>query len=197
MDAVLDRLLLGDDLEPDPRTLTVRILDSVGARAKLVLGHTDRPVEVVPRVEAGRRWCDDIVQRLGPEVREQFGWRAVDHQLVRHGHLIPPGPLGESDWHVRSSPPEPTRSSAIECFYVGWCTELSRGGFRERALLGRLVQVCCVPYVVRFRDLSVASAMAVRSLGPVHDDECCLAIGHWLVAEQPAEGRSARCQAQW
>ena len=41
--------------------------------AQLVLGHADRPVEVVPRVEAGRRWCDDIVQRLGPEVREQFG----------------------------------------------------------------------------------------------------------------------------
>jgi hypothetical protein len=40
----------------------------------------------------------------------------------------------------------------------------------------------------RFRDLSAASAMAVRSLGPVHDDECCLAIGHWLVAEQTAEG---------
>src|SRR5215207_11367933 len=64
VDAVLDRLLIGDDLEPDAWTLTVRILDSVGARAKLVLGHTDRPVEVVPRIEAGRRWCDDIVQRL-------------------------------------------------------------------------------------------------------------------------------------
>ena len=56
--------------------------------------------------------------------------------------------VGESDWHARLSPPEPTRSSAIECFYVGWCTESSHGGFRERALLGRLVQVCTVPYVV-------------------------------------------------
>ena len=38
VDAVLDRLLLGDDLEPDARTLTVRILDDVAACAKLVLG---------------------------------------------------------------------------------------------------------------------------------------------------------------
>src|SRR5450756_1094956 len=73
VDAVLDRLLLGDDLEPDARTLTVRILDDVRATAKFVFRHTNRPEEVVPRVEAGRRRCDHVVQRLGPETSERFG----------------------------------------------------------------------------------------------------------------------------
>src|SRR5665647_1702654 len=57
VDAVLERLLLGDDLEPDARTLTVRILDDVRATTKFVFRHTNRPEEVVPRVEAGRVMC--------------------------------------------------------------------------------------------------------------------------------------------
>ncbi len=38
VDALLERFLLGDDLEPDARTVTVGILDPVGANAKLSSG---------------------------------------------------------------------------------------------------------------------------------------------------------------
>jgi hypothetical protein len=67
VDAVLDRLLFGDDREPDARTLTIRILDPVGARAKLVLGYTDRPVEVVheskPDGGGAMTWCNASAQK--------------------------------------------------------------------------------------------------------------------------------------
>ncbi len=63
---------LGDDLEPDARTFTVRILDAVRATAELVLGHPDRPVKR-PTIEAAGGDAIFVVQRLGPDVRERFG----------------------------------------------------------------------------------------------------------------------------
>ena len=72
VDAVLDRLLLGDDLEPDPRTVTTGVLDPVVAEVQVFVGQTDRPIEVVPRVETGRRRRDHVVQRLRPEQRQRL-----------------------------------------------------------------------------------------------------------------------------
>src|SRR3954447_22764501 len=84
--AVLGGLGLRDDLEPDRRTRALRVGDAVGTLAELVLRQPDRAVEVVPAVEAGRRRGDDVVQRLGPEVRERRGGPAVDDELVGDGH---------------------------------------------------------------------------------------------------------------
>ena len=48
------------------------------------------------------------------------------------------------------------------------------------------------------KDVSIGGAGNGRTIAwTADDDECCLAIGHWLVAEQTAEGRRAGCQAQW
>ena len=73
VDSVLDRLRLGNDLEPDARTLPARVLYAVGADADRVLRDSDRPIEVVLRVEVRRRRRYDVVQRRSPEARQRFG----------------------------------------------------------------------------------------------------------------------------
>jgi hypothetical protein len=70
--------------------------------------------------------------------------------------------------------------------------ESPRSRWASDALIVRGGSASAVIGRFRFRDLCAASAMAVRSLGPLTTMSFRLAIGHWLVADQPAEGKKTR-----
>ena len=92
VDAVLDRLLLGDDLEPDARTLIFRILDDVRATANFVPSGT--PIDL-------KKSSHESKPDGGPPVVNASAGtaRLVDtkgNQYVRHRRQHPAEPRGRS-----------------------------------------------------------------------------------------------------
>ena len=103
------------------------IRDAVGADAELLLRRRRSTGRTRP-TSRSRRWrFDDVVQRLGPEVRERLGRRAVDHQLVGHGHLTPPERWVPGDSSRRHRRP-PTLAACART-RTSWSTS-PRGGRR-------------------------------------------------------------------
>lgn len=86
MEAVLDRLRLGDLVEPDAGTLPLRVADRVGADVRVRTRDPPTCVKVPPRSEPFGRRLELVGKRLGLESGEPFGILAVGYDLEPDGH---------------------------------------------------------------------------------------------------------------
>ena len=86
---VLDRLGIGDDMEPDARPVALRVADPVCPVGQLLLGHPQLAVEVVPGSESSRGRRELIAQRGGPEPGQPVRVGTVDDQLKADRHRFP------------------------------------------------------------------------------------------------------------
>src|SRR5215471_17924560 len=91
MQPVLHRFCVRDLLEPDVRTLSVRIPDAVFAKIEVLFREAHGSVIVVPRRESLRSWYELVVQCSCPEMCEQVGVRAINDELIpdRHPSVSP------------------------------------------------------------------------------------------------------------
>src|SRR3954471_2276470 len=92
MHAVLHRLRLRDDLEPDPRPDTLWVDDrvrSVVVSRQLIVGHADLAPILVPGAVTAWRRFHDVAERLAPERHQQPRLRAVDRDPQRHLRRAP------------------------------------------------------------------------------------------------------------
>src|SRR6266567_6834151 len=87
---VLDRLGIGDDMEPDARPMALRVADPVRPVGQVLLGHPQLAVEVVPGSESSRGRRELIAQRGGPEPGQPVRAGTVDDQLKTDRHRFPP-----------------------------------------------------------------------------------------------------------